>query len=327
MHQSAEVTLPKLEVPSREEVARALFCPFPPALNAGLEQAQEHSVKWMAEHGLLEGDALRHATAARIAWMIAGFYPTAEQARLNVASDYLTWAYSLDDVGDESSTGHRASTLLALFAKFEEVFAGEPAGAGEIGLVRGLRDVVQRLRAVCTQSQLRDFHEGNRAYWGAMLWEAKNREDDTVPSEEVFLTLRPAAGAVPPFFALIEPMEQIALPAEVRANALFAEISRLVGRVMCSINDVLSHRKERAYGDVHNLVMVFETHRQLDLGEAVHEAVEFTNREVARFNELADALAAHFPDHAAAVGRHLEVYRAMMRVTLDWTYGSSRYHG
>ncbi|MFK7990870.1 MAG: hypothetical protein AB8I08_32925 [Sandaracinaceae bacterium] len=314
-------------MPSREEVVEALLCPFPPVLNSGLETAQAHSVEWVAAHGLLEGEALHQAKAARIAWMIAGFYPTAEQARLNVASDYLTWAYSLDDVGDESETGHHAETLLTLFASFEEVFAGAPPREGESGLVRGLRDVVARLRPLCTESQIRAFHEGNRAYWGAMLWEAKNREDGTVPSEEVFLTLRPAAGAVPPFFALIEPMEQIDLPAAVRGNALFAEIGRLVGRVMCVINDVLSHRKERAYGDVHNLVMVFEAHRGLELGDAVHEVVRFTNGEVARFNELAEALIAHFPEHAAPVARHLDVYRAMMRVTLDWTFGSSRYHG
>lgn len=99
------------------------------------------------------------------------------------------------------------------------------------------------------------------AYFGGVLWEANNRAGKWVPHESSFLMLRPAAGAVPPFFALVEPLEKLSLSAAVRAVPQLLELQRLAGGIVCWINDVLSFEKERKLNDVHNLAIVYEVHR------------------------------------------------------------------
>lgn len=61
--------------------------------------------------------------------------------------------------------------------------------------------------------------------------------------------LRPAAGAVPPFFALVGPLERLNLSAAVRAHPQLLELQRLAGGIVCWINDVLSFEKERKLND------------------------------------------------------------------------------
>ena len=84
-----------------------------------------------------------------------------------------------------------------------------------------------------TPEQVEAFRVGNQAYFGGMLWEANNRAGKWVPHESSFLMLRPAAGAVPPFFALIEPLEQLSLAPAVKAHPQILELQRLAGGIVC----------------------------------------------------------------------------------------------
>jgi Terpene synthase family 2, C-terminal metal binding len=312
------------EIPSRAIVAEALRCPFPLRINKHVQAAHEHSLRWVKR---VFGDELlaQKAGRARMAWMVAGFYPTAGIAELSLAADYLCWAFALDDLGDETPIGERPAQLAELFERFDGTFSDAPPLVDEPPAVRALRDIVVRLRQIASPAEVEAFRLGNLAYFGGMLWEANNRAGKWVPHESSFLMLRPAAGAVPPFFALVEPLEKLSLSAAVRAHPQVLELQRLAGGIVCWINDVLSFEKERKLGDVHNLAIVYEVHRALPPGAALSQAVKLSNAEVDGFLARAAALPSFSDDENAALARYIDVLGSMIRITRDWTLGSARY--
>lgn len=315
------------EIPSRKQLLAGIHCPFPLRINPHLAVAERTSLAWLQQFGLIT-DAKQAAriSKAHLSTLVAGFYPNAELAALELASDYVCWAFALDDIGDETDVGERPARLMELFDGFERILQGRQPGRTANPLERGLDDVVQRVSKFTTSEQLSEFLEGNRAYFGGMLWEANNRAHCQVPEESAYLTFRPAAGAVPSFFALIEPLERIALPPSVRADRDVQNLSRLAGGIICWINDVLSYEKERAHGDFHNLVMVYEHHQRLLPSVAAQQAIAYINAGIADFVKTAAKLASFGQAEDAELRRYLEVLRAVIRVTLSWTFDSTRYH-
>jgi terpene synthase-like protein len=318
---------PEAEIPSRKQLFSALRCPFPLRVNPHVQTAEQASLNWLRELGLIT--SLRQHTRvskAHLSTLVAGFYPTAELAALELASDYVCWAFALDDIGDETDVGERPARLMELFDGFEHVLQGRKPNAAATPLDWGLYDVVQRVSDFTTAEQLAEFLEGNRAYFGGMLWEANNRAHAQVPDETAYLAYRPAAGAVPSFFSLIEPLERITLSPSVRAHQGVQHLSRLAGGIICWTNDVLSYEKERAHGDFHNLVMVYEHHQELAPNVAARRAVAFVNSGIADFVSASAKLPSFGEVEDRELERYLDALRAVIRVTLSWTYDSTRYH-
>ena len=314
------------EIPSRKQFLESILCPFPLRINAHAGAAEQASLEWLVRLGLVTNRQLEvKISKAHLTTLVAGFYPTAGLAELKLASDYVCWAFALDDVGDETEVGERPARLMELFDGFGRLLNGEAPHASAGPLEHGLYQVVDRVAPFMTSAQVAEFAEGNRAYFGGMLWEANNRAHSQIPEEEAYLTFRPAAGAVPSFFGLIEPLEGISLAPHVQAHEAVRNLSRLAGGIICWINDVLSYEKERAHGDFHNLVMVYEHHRQLLPGVAGLQAIAFINSGIREFVTAAAQLPSFGEAQDAELKRYVGVLRAVIRVTLSWTYDSTRY--
>jgi Terpene synthase family 2, C-terminal metal binding len=315
------------EIPSRKQLLASIVCPFPLLVNPHRQAAEASSLTWLMKHGL--APTLKHrarVSKAHLSTLVAGFYPTAALAQLKLASDYVCWAFALDDVGDETDVGERPGRLLDLFEGLEWVLQGRTPSSAANALDRGLSDVLQRVSKFTSDAQLAEFVEGNRAYFGGMLWEANNRAHAQVPDETAYLTFRPAAGAVPSFFSLIEPLEQIALSPAVRAHRAVQHLARLAGSIICWINDVLSYEKERAHGDFHNLVMVYEHHRRIPPSVAAPQAIARINSAIAEFSSVAESVPSFGATDDRELRRYVDTLRAVIRITLAWTYDSTRYH-
>jgi 5-epi-alpha-selinene synthase len=314
------------EIPNRARLLGAIHCPFPLQLNPHAEAAERASLGWLSRFGLFSGEAHRAAVSrAHLTTLVAGFYPSASLEALSLASDYVCWAFALDDIGDETEVGERPARLLALIERFERVLSGECPSAASPPLVHGLYDVWLRLAAFADDAQLREFVAGNRAYFGGMLWEANNRAHCWVPDETAYAAFRPAAGAVPSFFGLIEPLERITLAPHVRNHEEVQALAKLAGEIICFTNDVLSYEKEQAHRDFHNLVIVYEQHRRLLPGAAAWQAIATINSATREFVKRASALPSFGAEQDAELARYVGVLRAVIRVTLSWTYDSTRY--
>jgi len=315
------------EIPSRNQLLASIICPFPLRLNPHHQAAESSSLSWLKRVGLATTEQQQtRLSKARLSTLVAGFYPMAALDALQLAADYVCWAFALDDIGDESEVGERPARLLDLFEGFESILQGRTPGNGASALDRGLADVMQRVSSFTNAEQLAEFVEGNRAYFGGMLWEANNRAHGRVPDETAYLTFRPAAGAVPSFFTLIEPLERIVLTPAVRSDESVQRAARLAGDIICWLNDVLSYEKERAHGDFHNLVMVYEHHRGVPPSVAAAQAIALINAAIAEFSAVAEGFSSFGPTVDDELRRYLDTLRAVIRVTLAWTYDSTRYH-
>ncbi len=314
------------EIPSRTQFLEGIHCPFPLRINREAAAAERVSLEWLLRLGLITNEPLKaKISKAHLTTLVAGFYPTAGPEELSLASDYVCWAFALDDIGDETEVGERPARLLELFDGFGRILDGEAPRPSAGPLERGFHEVVERVSQFTTAAQMQEFAQGNRAYFGGMLWEANNRAHSQIPDEAAYLTFRPAAGAVPSFFALIEPLERIALAPQVRTHDAVQHLSRLAGGIICWINDVLSYEKERAHGDFHNLVMVYEHHQQLLPGVAGRQAIGFINSGIQDFVTAAAQLPSFGQQQDHELKRYVDVLRAVIRVTLSWTYDSTRY--
>ncbi len=311
------------EVPDRNTLNAAMRCPFLHRRNPYADEAARRSQIWL-DHFYPNSEIMKRAVRAEMPSLIAGFYPEASLDRLCMATDYLFWAFALDDLGDESDTGRNPDRLARLFSSLEPLLKGKRSNPDDSATLRAFDDILQRLGRFASPPDMSAFAEANREYFGGMLWEATNRSVGWTPDEAAFKALRPAVGAVPPFFELIFPVNCIRLPEEIRYHSHVQAITKLAGRIVCWINDVFSYEKEKLQCDVHNLVIILETRAELATGDAFSRAVSFSNHEVDEFMELAATLP-FFGEFDSELRRYTQTLESMMRTTFDWTLRSSRY--
>jgi 5-epi-alpha-selinene synthase len=306
-------------VPSRLAVFSSLHCPFHPLSNPNEEQAGAAASAWVrTRFGSSRAERL---IAAGMERLTSGFYPTANLDRLIWVTKFLHWAFALDDLVDETAIGHGPRDVAQLFERFDQLMQFETLAAPS-PLETAYAELLQELHTFLTPPQFQRFRVAMHAYFGAMMWEANNRAHRCVPDLESYELFRPAAGAVPPFWMLIEPLEGVSMT-EVERHVGLREASELAGRIVCWYNDVLSYAKEYAAKDVHNLAIVLERHRYLSPTAAFHAAIEFCNDEVGRFVAIVQPL---IQEHGGGpVAHHVRVLESMMATTLCWTMDSARY--
>ena len=315
------------DMPERAGVLAAIYCPFSLRINTHAHAAEQASLRWLERHHIAHGSWLAALAEAHLTTLVAGFYPSAELPQLCLASDYVCWAFALDDLSDETDVGLRPARLAELFGSFAALLAGAGPRPGASPLERGLHELLLRATALTMPAQMSAFVAGNRAYFDAMLWEANNRARRSVPDEAAYVALRPAAGAVPSFFALIEPFEEIRLPPAVRSHPGVARLARLAGDIICWTNDLLSYDKEHAHGDFHNLVIVYQHHRGLRPAAAAASAIQLVNKATHDFIETGASLPSldGGGDQDRQLARYADALRSVIRITLHWTSQSTRY--
>ncbi len=313
---------------SRPALLARLDCPFEARMNPYQRAGAAQANAWLVQtFGDTRGS--RRLRAAHMEQLISGFYPNAEREQLTFANKFLLWAFSVDDLVDESDVGRGTAGLARLFTKLLAVMNGDAPGTTPLEV--GLRHLMDSLQSFADEAQYRAFRRAVQAYFGAMLWEANNRACGWTPDEFSYQMLRPAAGAVPPFWQLIEPINNVVLKKEHQRDPGLVQLSTLAGRIVCWHNDLLSHEKERSAGDVHNLTIVFERSRGLSPQEAIEQAVEFANQEVAEFVTLAKSVRERFSDsfrdEDGSIDEYVGTLESMMATTLSFTYSSQRYEG
>lgn len=266
----------------------------------------------------------QRSAQAGLAPLVAGWFPLAPPARLAVAVDFIHWCLALDDVADESLVGQRPSALGALLAQLLPVLEGRPPQSGASRFAVGLHDLLRRLSMFATASQIHSFCQASSASLGAMLWEADNRSSGRAPDESVYMLLRPTLGWVPALLELLCPVNGIELPQHEPTLSEVSALTRIAGRVVCWVNDVFSYEKERANGDAHNLVIVYERCNGLSSRAAMPRALDLVNQELDTFLAYTELL-----PELGLLGRELRRYVSCLETgiggTLEWFAASPRY--
>lgn len=308
-------------LPSRAATFAALHCPFSQQTNPHAGAAGLSARGWFL--GCFgESSTSQKLVAANMEQFTSGFYPRASLEGLTWVTKFLFWAFVLDDLVDETDAGRGPSAAASLMERLETVTRGAVPEC-PTPLESSLRELLDDLDPFLLPNEDEEFRESLRAYFGALVWEANNRTQSWVPDLPSYELFRPATGAVPPFWMLIGPIENVRLAPPEKNNPDIQRAQQLAGRVACWYNDLLSLEKEYANNDVHNLAIVLERHRYLTPSNAFDAAIAFCNGDVAEYCALAKLLIADKPSDALT--QYLATLQSMMATTLLWTFNSTRY--
>ena len=325
MSSSDEPRLQPLQpLPNWEQLTLRAQVPTRARLHEAWRAAELATRAWVRRHKLATNRTARlRLRRARMSRLVGRFYPDASTQGLCLATDALSWAFVLDDIGDESPDGRDASRMAKRLGPLERVLDTRDASALQSdALASGLYDLDARVAGQCTPTQAAAFRDGVREFFAGLVWEAGNRQQGRTPPLEEFVEMRPAAGAATMFIALLEILGDYEVPAAWRATESAQRLETAARNCMCWVNDLYSIVKELQHGDVHNLVLVTAAAQEVSLPVAAERALVRYNEEIALFGRL--SAAAQLPVEARAFVRGLA---DMIAGTRAWTLESARYRG
>ncbi|SFJ21399.1 hypothetical protein SAMN05216275_107100 [Streptosporangium canum] len=317
----------------------------PCRMHSSIDRIESSLAEWTREVGL--------ETPAR-----AGFERMAGRAFAGFGVDaallfakWLTWLFHFDDEWDEKPAGHAAEIVEATFARLGRLAGSAPlpaecsvpaqarggAAAGATPRARGAVPVeaafqdLWRVTAGRMSARWRErFALGLREQGAACRAEADNRRAGRVPSAGEYPALRRGT-AGPYLFDLVEACLGVEVPARLRESPTWRTLVDACNDVTAWCNDVASHPKERANGDVHNYVTVAAAAFGLSdagavvwVNDRIAERAEDLRAAAMRLPELFDRLGLS-PAQARDVSKVACAFLSAPRAQLEWLLESSRY--
>ncbi|WP_437589190.1 terpene synthase family protein [Sorangium sp. So ce1000] len=303
-----------------------LWCPFGSEISPHAADVDRGALAWARKFGLIKwNEPPASARSFEYGALAARAYPKAEKERLQIAADWVSWLFLMDDECDETGVGGDPELLMCVHERLLAVLRGAPPCTNDHQLVHSLHDLRMRMVECDPSAWLSRFAYAVEEYFAANRWEARNRMLGVIPSVSDYQAMRAHTGAVFACFELTQITDGIRLPAEVRRDAGVQRLALLANCTICWCNDILSASKEARQGDVHNLVIVLKNERRLSDDEAVREAVRVHNGTVRAFVEQAVALESFGAEVDAELSRYVACLRSWMRANLDWSWTALRY--
>jgi hypothetical protein len=311
-------------------VTPSVFCPFLPTISPHAAAVQRVAVHWATRHGFLPDARTRAAFAsAKFARLMARTYPAASEADLALATAWLTVTFRLDDTL-ETALGRDPDRLRGVATAIVWYLRGEAVDLpyAEIGPICGaLGDVWRRTRALTGPAWQARFIGHVAEYLAGNVWEATNRLTGHRPGAVEYRRMRRHSAATGMFFDLIEPLRHVELPAEVLADADFADLRGHADNAVAWFNDLVSWPKEQAAGDRHNLVLVLREAHNLSTEDAVYTAVAEHDAAVHAFLDARERVLAGPHRDVAGLDGVVADLGHWIRGNIDWSQESGRYGG
>lgn len=324
-----------LQAPN-DSTFRRLKCLAAPAVSPWAHEAESHARSWVRAFNLVRSDRAKERFDKTAAGELAArvYASAVSSPKLATAADWIGWLFFLDDQLDEGHVGRDPAVAHAFLQPLAESLCEELASSPHDGspLPAALSDIRRRLLPSMPVAWQGRFTRHVADYLNGCEWEAANRANGQVPCLDEFPSRRRTAGAIWPSLDLLEYVTDAPLPDWVYGDPLFAEMCEAAADVVCWTDDVLTLEKERACGDVHNLVIVIEHATGCTTTAAMMRAAHQIDSRLADFVRCERRLEEMFGrirvDDAVRVAaeKYATGLRNWMRGHLDWGLHTIRYH-
>jgi terpene synthase-like protein len=306
-----------------------LLCPFPSAINPATAWAETTTTGWAERWSLLPSPAVReHFVHAHYATLMGRAYPTTDPDTLAVIADWNSWTFLVDNQLDHHSLGRDPQSLNTFGTVVDrilrEAIADDPLVA-QMPLLLALVDVAERIRARSTPNWMERFRHDVRATLAMCVREAWYREQGQIPSEQVYMEMRPYTSGVFCFLDLIEIATGGILPDHVRYQGVVDRLAHLTTEIIYLANDVVSLEKEISQGDGLNLVIIAQSERSWSLTEALTYVIDRHNRAITSFQRLQEQVPAFEGKLGTALQQYMQGLRMWIRANFDWSMETGRY--
>jgi 5-epi-alpha-selinene synthase len=291
------------------------------------QAVHEHSLAWATHFRLIQGEAARRRFLnSNFAWLTARAYSTAALEDMQLLNDWMIWLFMFDDQFDDGLPGKRLEEIQSTVREYIEICENpdviSPRGPAAAAMCDLYRRTLPKMTLAWRQRFTRHFMQ----YLDTYNWTARNHLQGTIPDINAYLKNRHHSGGMTVSIDLIELAEHLYLPEELLMSQAFKRLSHATNAVVCWSNDMVSLAKERARGDVNNLVVIFQQTYHLPLQEAIEQVNEMVTAEVHLFERIERSLPPIEPGRLADdVRKYLDGLKSWMRANLDWSAETHRY--
>ncbi|MGJ0483055.1 MAG: terpene synthase family protein [Methylomicrobium sp.] len=263
-------------------------------INPNFFGLENHSIQWLHDMNIVPDPTNTHHLSqdilqkvqnqvakmkkTNIVLLAAATLPKVGKEALKIASDVNAWLFINDDLLDarNSDISRNKKLVYEIFDEYLKALKGEeytlPGALSDnkapiiLGLLAGLHNVGERLRAIVDPSLIKYVYEGFLKYKKGCVTEAgtrKKQEDlaegkssvDLQISLSLLNSTRHQAGAVDFVFEIAFALQNISLTQKEREILEDNHLARLGKDHICYFNDVLSGSKEKSEGLNENLVL------------------------------------------------------------------------
>ena len=301
-----------------------LYCPFPSTIHPQTEALTLHATHWVQRFHLFEDAAAEHFRAEQYWRLIARVYPNLDFASLAIITDWNSWGFYLDDLGDSPAASTHLLSLQATFDGIMAVLAEAPTVRPE-PLFTSLHDIWQRIVPRSTEAWRERLRQTLRLSFLSYIWEATNRAEHVQPTHDTYVRMRVFTGAWLTYVHLFELAEHIALPADLQNHPKLHAYLTAVNNTIVWANDLVSFAKEQHTGETHNLVSIVQWEQGCSLDQAARIVAAYHNAEIQRCLQLERDLLTLSATHRPEIEKYITFAHRFMRGNLDWSMESSRY--
>lgn len=307
--------------------------PFSARINVHRELVWSRARAWLRRTGLVQSDAaMQRAESIDYSELGARTWPDAGPDELELVTCWVIWLFMIDDQFDDCHLGERRDDARALVEGCERVLTCPIDSAYATNPVEaGLLDIWTRVAPHMSPRLQERFSRHTRHYVRSLLWEVENRVERKVPDLLAYAEARRDTGAVLTIFDLIEYANRAELSPALCRNPLVETLRVCAMDNICMINDIISHDKESARGEVNNYVCVCQHWLGCDTRTAMQYVNELQARRTALFLQSKEKLESDLgrldvsEAERSACARYVAGLESWMQGNLDFSLGSARY--
>ncbi|KAK7690879.1 hypothetical protein QCA50_005981 [Cerrena zonata] len=199
-------------------------CPYQLRVNPLTEAVTHNTEKWVLDTVDYD-DKKRDNFLKTRGGVLSGYcYPDADAFHLQVISDFTEWLFCLDDHSDE----YMEEEARVLGASVIQCFRNPYTCEDNAPVCQLAKDFACRLLQSGSPRCVRRFIDTIGSYVNGVVKQAGNRDEDSIPDLESYVSLRRETSALRPSFVLIEFAAGIDLPDEVVDHPLIRSMEMAV---------------------------------------------------------------------------------------------------
>ncbi|ASZ09891.1 hypothetical protein KTO58_26475 [Chitinophaga pendula] len=300
--------------------------PAPSAISPYAEAAQEHTINWAIDFGLVpDPKHVNGLRKAKFGIYAAREFPGASCAEICLTADLITWLFFVDDRCDRASSDRAAAaTVRVQLRDFLDILDGRPVDA-DTPMNRGLQHVMQRFAAISSLYLYEQLCHYIRVYLNECFWEIDNQVKDYVPTIAEYWAMRAKTG-FSIMFPLVGIFSKLELPDEVYKHEVLQRMELALNLAGGLANDIHSlHREQQLDTAGFNLIFIFQQELQVSQEEAVQLLMDHHNDQLSLLEQCRRQL----PYWGKRINEQLNTYVDGLFVVLkayyDWALDSNRY--
>lgn len=300
-----------------------IYCPLPLARHPALDKVEAGCIDYMRKWRLFWTDAqLQRLIATRCGEVVAMLYPFGGQTLLQVAADYMLWAFAYDDeYCDEGPASRDPAALIAGSSRMQRAMeSAEVLFDPEDRYGMALRDLRLRVAEHGRPMHAERFVMMQRSYFMAEMWKAVAPK----PMLNDYAIKRLYGGGGMSFTVFCYIVPQLDISEEELFSRPVIALTEMADTFTTWDNDIISYPKERARSQdkQHNLISVLCREYRCSDEESVVIAVRMRDRVQGLFSRLRDHLMQH---GSPALRRYADYLGYYAKGSLDWHRSNPRY--